>query len=170
MYNFGKRSMQVIETLHPSFRPPLMDVIKVVDITMLEGLRPSVRQNLLKEMGATTVEYPDSAHNALKEGDPVYAFDGMPYTKGMPGGIDWRSGKELWAAIKRGNSKEAQEILENIKRIRHTAGIIIGVFYAHGIPLVNGADWDGDNQFNDHGFIDSPHYQHREWRKLRNEL
>ena len=170
MYSYGRRSMQVIETLHPSYRPPLMDVIKIVDITMLEGLRIAARQNMLFESSATTVKYPDSAHNALKEGDPVFAFDAMPYTPGMPGGVDWRSDKELWAAIKRRDSKEAAEILENIKRIRNAAGIIIGVFHVHGIPLINGADWNGDNQFNDHRFSDSPHNQHREWRRLRNEL
>ena len=170
MYRYGKRSIGVIETLHPSLRPPLMDVIKIVDYTLLDGRRLEARQNHMVDIGASTVKFPASAHNPLKPTDLVFAFDGMPYTPGFPGGVDWRTGKELWAAIERGDNKEAQEILENIRRIRHTAGIVIGVFHAHGIPLINGADWDGDNQFNDHRFSDSPHYQHREWRRLRNEL
>jgi len=170
MFKYGRKSMLVIETLHPSFRPPLMDVIKIVDITLIEGRRLEARQAHLKQIGATTVDYPDSAHNPLRPTDLVFAFDAMPYTPGFQGGVDWRTGKELFEAIGRGDQAEAQAILENIRRIRHTAGIIIGVFHAHGMPLVNGADWDRDNKFNDHKFSDSPHYQHANWRALRNGI
>ena len=170
MYRFGRKSMGVIDTLHPSYRPPLMDIIKIVDITMIEGARIKERQNMLLTTGATTVEWPDSSHNLLKPEHKSFGFDAMPYTPGFPGGVDWRTSDELWAAIKRGDTKEAQAILENIRRIRQTAGIVIGVFHVHGIPLINGADWNGDGWFKDHGFTDSPHYQHKDWRRLRNEL
>jgi hypothetical protein len=170
MYKYGRKSMRVMETLHPSFRPPLMDVIKIVDYTLLEGRRLEDRQNHMVDIGTSTVKFPGSAHNPLNPDDHVYAFDGMPYTPGFPGGVDWRTGPELWAAIERGDDKEAKEILENIRRIRHTAGIVIGVFHAHGIPLINGADWDRDNWFKDHKFKDSPHNQHANWRALRNGL
>lgn len=170
MYRYGRNSMNAIKTLHPSFVPPLMDVIKIVDISISCGARGEIEQDEKFSSGVSTVKFPDSAHNPLAEDDKVFAFDGMPYTRGIPGGIDWRTQKELFKAIDRGNFTEAYEILENIRRIRHTAGIIIGVFHVHGIPLINGADWDGDNQFNDHKFTDSPHYQHKNWKKLREAL
>ena len=161
--------MQVVDELHPTFRPPLMDVIKIVNISLLKGMRPQQEQMEAFEDGASTVPYPNSGHNVLYEGQPVWAFDAMPYYADKPGGIDWRTQKELLKAMQAGRFSNASEILENIKRIRHTAGVIIGVFHAHGIPLVNGADWDADNKFNDHTFVDSPHYQHRDWKKLRHE-
>lgn len=170
MYSFGRRSLEIISELHSMFHKPLFEVIKVIDIKMLEAKRIGVRQNLLFESGASTVEFPNSAHNPLEDDHPVFAFDAMPYYPEIPGGIDWRSDKELLAAIKRGNIEEAQGIVENIRRMRHAAGIIIGVFHAHGIPIVNGRDWNKDNRFNDHKFNDSPHYQHLHWRKSRNEI
>lgn len=169
MYSYGRRSQQVLDEVHPTFRPPLMDIIKILDISLLKGMRPQGEQQAAFESRNSTVPYPNSGHNVLYVNQPVWAFDAMPYQSDKPGGIDWSSSKELFAAIKRGDMKEAGEVIENIKRIRHTAGVIIGVFHAHGIPLVNGADWDGDNKFNDHNFVDSPHYQHRDWKKLRHE-
>jgi hypothetical protein len=169
-YRYGRKSLAVKATLHPMFHAPLDDIIKIVDITLTTGARDEPKQNEKFNSGASQVRFPGSAHNILKPGDPSFAFDGMPYTAGIPGGIDWRTGKELFKAINKGDFTEAYAILENIKRIRHTAGIIIGVFHAHGIPLINGADWDGDNKFNDQKFIDSPHYQHKNWRALRDEL
>lgn len=170
MYRYGRNSMNNIKTLHPTFVQPLMDVIKIVDISVSCGARGELEQDEKFVSGASTVKFPDSAHNPLSEGDKVFAFDAMPYTRGIPGGIDWRTAPELFKAMERGDLDEAKDILENIRRIRHTAGIIIGVFHAHGIPIINGADWDGDNKFNDQKFIDSPHYQAKNWRALRNEL
>jgi len=170
MYKYSDSSLLVVSELDPSYEAPLMEVIKRVDIKLLEGRRIEDRQNMLFDEGRTTVKYPDSAHNPLKDSDRVFAFDAMPYYPEKPHGVDWRGTKELWAAVERGDMKEAAEILENIKRMRHCAGVIIGVFHAHGIPLVNGADWDGDNRFDDHNFVDSPHYQHMYWKRLRQEL
>ena len=170
MYSYGRRSRAVRDSLHPMFHEPLNEIITIVNISLLEGSRLEGKQNLYFEQGRTKVEFPDSAHNPLKLDDPVFAFDAWLYNPDYPGNYDWRSDKELYEAIKRNDEKEVMEILENIKRIRNTAGIIIGVFAAHDIPLINGADWDGDNKFNDQGFVDSPHYQHRDWRELRNGL
>jgi hypothetical protein len=170
MARFGRRSQAVKASLHPMFHKPLDVAIQIVDFSLFEGARLEGKQNLLFKQGKTKVQFPDSAHNPLKLDDPVFAFDAMPYTVGYPGGTDWRTAKELFAAIDRNDEKEVKEILENIKRIRHTAGIIIGVFAAHDIPLINGADWDGDNIFDDQNFVDSPHFQHRNWRELRNGI
>ena len=170
MARFGRRSLFVKSTLHPMLHAPLDEAIQIVDFSLLEGARFEDKQNLLFSQGNSTVEFPESAHNPLKEDDLVFAFDAMPYTKDYPGGIDWRTDEALYDAVTRNDVKEIAAILENIKRIRHTAGVIIGVFAAHDIPLINGSDWDGDNRFNDHTFSDSPHYQHRDWRELRNEL
>lgn len=170
MYKYGRRSLEIIDELHPMFWAPLMDVIKIVDITLTNAARGEAEQNEKFKSGASQVKFPNSAHNPLKPADPVFAFDAMPYTKGIPGGIDWRTGKEIYAAINKSNYADVADILENIRRIRHTAGIIIGVFHAHGIPLINGADWDGDNKFNDQKFTDSPHYQHKYWKNLREAL
>ena len=173
MFNFGRRSLAVREGLHPMFHAPLDEVIKIIDFSLLESVRLEGKQNLYFKQGRTTVEYPESAHNPIiiDEAMPipkVFAFDAMPYYPEIEDGVDWRGTKEFWIALARGHAEEAESILENIKRMRHLSGIIIGTFNAHGIPLINGADWDADNRFNDHRFVDSPHYQHRDWRDLRN--
>lgn len=172
MYSYGRRSFAVLDELHPSFRPPLMDVIKIVNISLLKGMRPREEQREAFAIGASMVNWPDSAHNLLEENIEelkVYAFDAMPWYADKPGGIDWRTDKELADAIARQDAEEFSEILENIKRIHYTTGIIRGVFRAHGIILINGSDWDGNNKFDDHTFTDSPHYQALYWKKLRHE-
>ena len=169
MYSYGKRSMQVVGEVHPSYRAPLLDIIKIVDISLLKGIRPQGEQKEVFNSGASTVDYPNSGHNILYPEQKVWAFDAMPYYSDKPGGIDWRTSKELYAALRVGRLSEANEILENIKRIHYAVGVIKGVFHAYGIPLINGNDWDGDNKFNDHTFVDSPHFQHRDWKKIRHE-
>lgn len=169
MYRYGRRSFKVIDELRPEYRAPLMDVIKIINISLYKGLRPQDEQTEAFLAGASTVEFPNSAHNPLYVEQKVFGFDAMPWHDDYPGGIDWRSDKEFIEAIARRDMDEAREILENIKRMRHTAGVIIGVFHVHGIPLINGNDWDADNKFNDHSFYDSPHYQHRDWKRLRHK-
>lgn len=169
-FRYGRKSLAVRATLHPMFHAPLDSAIEITDITLITGARHEPEQNEKFASGASQVRFPEGAHNPLKPDDPVFAFDAMPYTKGYPGGIDWRTGKELFKALDKGHYTDVHEILENIRRIRYTIGIIIGVFYAHGIPLINGGNWDGDVKFNDQRFIDLPHYQHRNWRELRNGL
>ena len=167
MYRYGRRSLAVIEQLPPEYKAPLMDVIKIVDISLLEAIRLKDKQNAAVSAGASTVLWPNSAHNILYEGQKARGFDAMPWYADKPGGIDWRTDKEFVEAISRRDMDEAKEILENIKRIHYTTGVVRGVFRAHGIILINGNDWDGDNEFDDHNFTDSPHYQEITWKKKR---
>lgn len=169
MYSYGRRSQAVLDELDPAFRPPLMDVIKIVNISLLEGMRPEDEQNAKVEAGASKVIWPNSAHNVLYKSQKVRGFDAMPWYADKPGGIDWRTDKELAEAIARQDAEAFKDILENIKRIHYTTGIVRGVFRAHGIILINGNDWDGDNEFDDHSFSDSPHYQVINWKALRHE-
>jgi len=167
-FSFGRRSKEAIDTLQPPLQKVLYRAIEIVDITVLKGRREKEEQDAKFESGASQVKYPDSAHNVLVPTYKAWGFDAMPYTPGIPGGVDWRTDKEMFEALKAGDMREALEILENIKRIKMVSGIILGIAYEQGIRLVNGSDWDGDLNFMEHSLKDSPHYQPINWKELRN--
>ena len=166
-FNYGQRSKSFIETLQPPLQKVLYRAIEIIDITILCGRRDKGEQDSAFERKVSGVRWPDSAHNVLVPTDKAWGFDAMPYTPGVPGGVDWRTDKEMFAALKAGNMREALEILENIKRIKMVSGLILGIAYEQGIRLVNGSDWDGDLNFMEHTLKDSPHYQPINWKGLR---
>ena len=75
MYRFGKRSKQRMEGLDPRLRGVLDELIKIMDVTIIEGLRTPERQEELLKKGATKTKY--SKHILGK------AVDLAPYP------IDW---------------------------------------------------------------------------------
>ena len=76
MYKFGKRSKQRLEGVDPRLVEVLNEAIKLMDLTIIEGLRSQERQEQLLKEGATKVKY--SKH--LKG----LAVDLAPYP------IDWK--------------------------------------------------------------------------------
>ena len=75
MPRFGKRSKQRMEGLDPRLRKVLDELIKIMDVTIIEGLRTPERQEELLKKGATKTRY--SKHIEGK------ACDLSPYP------IDW---------------------------------------------------------------------------------
>ena len=75
MYRFGKRSKERLKGVDVRLINVLNELIKIMDVTIIEGLRTKERQEELLKKGTTKVKY--SKHMEGK------AVDLAPYT------IDW---------------------------------------------------------------------------------
>jgi len=75
MYKFGKRSLKRLKGVDSRLVNVLNELIKIMDVTVIEGLRSAERQEELLAQGATKVKY--SKHMEGK------AVDICPYP------IDW---------------------------------------------------------------------------------
>ena len=75
MYKFGKKSKERLRGVHPKLVNVLNELIKIMDVTIIEGLRSEERQKELLEQGKTKTKF--SKHIKGK------AVDLAPYT------IDW---------------------------------------------------------------------------------
>ena len=76
MPHFGKRSKRRLKGIHPKLVSVLNELVKIMDVTVIEGIRSEERQLELLEKGATKVKY--SKHMDGK------AVDLAPYP------IDWK--------------------------------------------------------------------------------
>ena len=76
MPHFGKRSKRRLKGIHPKLVSVLNELVKIMDVTVIEGIRSKERQLELLEKGATKVKY--SEHMDGK------AVDLAPYP------IDWK--------------------------------------------------------------------------------
>ena len=77
MFKFGKRSKQRLKGVDAKLVNVLNELIKIMDVTVIEGLRSEERQKELLAKGATKVKY--SKHMEGK------AVDIAPYP------IDWKN-------------------------------------------------------------------------------
>ena len=75
MYKFGKRSRQRLKGVDPRLVNVLNELIKIMDVTIIEGLRSKQRQEILLKEGKTKTKF--SKHIKGK------AVDLAPYP------IDW---------------------------------------------------------------------------------
>ena len=94
MYRFGKRSRERLRGVKPELINVLNQLIKIMDVTIIEGVRSAKRQEELLEKGATKVKY--SKHMEGK------AVDLAPYP------IDWknRDGFHYMGGMIRGIAKQ----------------------------------------------------------------
>ena len=83
---FGKRSKERLDTCHSDLQKIMNKVIKLYDITVLEGHRSEERQNQLKHEGKSKLEWPNSKHNS----NPSKAVDIAPYP------IDWNNRERFY--------------------------------------------------------------------------
>ena len=94
MPRFGKTSKKRLKGIDPKLVNVLNELIKIMDVTIIEGLRSKERQAELLEKGATKVKY--SKHMEGK------AVDLSPYP------IDWenRDGFHYMGGMIRGIAKQ----------------------------------------------------------------
>ena len=99
MYKFGKRSKERLKGVDHRLIKVLDELIKVMDVTIIEGLRSEERQKELLEKGATKVKY--SRHMEGKAVDLApYPIDwenrdGFHYMGGMIRGIAHQLGLKI---------------------------------------------------------------------------
>lgn len=80
-YKFSKKSLEKLSTAHPDLQKIYHELIKVMDVTILEGLRSKERQEELVRTGFSKTL--NSKH--LKQPDGYsHAVDAVPFP------IDWK--------------------------------------------------------------------------------
>tara|TARA_R110000772_G_scaffold2839_1_gene10311 strand:+ start:24852 stop:25262 length:411 start_codon:yes stop_codon:yes gene_type:complete len=134
MATFGKTSERRLGTAHPILGILCKRVVARRDVTVCEGWRDEVKQNLYFAMKTSKVQWPNSKHNVL----PSLAVDLTPYP-------------EMWSSV------------EAFKEIRLIVleewEIMEAEFLTEGFELRHGADWDMDGDTTDQTFMDWPHWE-----------
>lgn len=133
MYSYSQNSRSKLATCHPDIHTIMMEVIKWRDVSIVCGWRSEEAQQEAYHNGYSTVQYPNSKHNSA----PSMAVDVVPYP-------------EKWS---------------DMDELQIMGGFILGVaamLYEEGkiSHLVRwGHDWDMDDDYDDHTFIDAPHFE-----------
>jgi len=137
--SFSKRSLDKLHTCDPRLQKLFKEVIHHYDCTILEGRRSAERQQELYDLGFSRTAT-NSAH--LKGSMGSLAVDVVPFPFRSK---DWR----------------------NMKRFYHFAGFVTATCKQMqrdgrldaSWRLISGLDWDGDNDLDDQGFMDGPHFE-----------
>lgn len=79
MASFSDRSMGRLEECHGDLVKVFLEVVTGFDCTIIEGHRPEAKQNEMKELGRSQLDWPKSKHNKK----PSEAVDAAPYP------VDW---------------------------------------------------------------------------------
>ena len=96
MPTFSLRSMARLDTCHPDLIRLMSEVVRDVDITVLEGHRDEARQNQMVAEGKSKLRWPRSRHNST----PSLAVDVAPYIAGKGASWDWADYHPLAAQVK----------------------------------------------------------------------
>lgn len=140
MFRLGKRSKEVYSTLHPYWRLIIDDVLTIVDVSLIEGLRDSNTQTRYYSEGKSKLPWPLSKHN--RTNDPVLqrwefdvsdALDVVPYPS----------------------------FYEDVDKMIDLARIILYVAKLKGMKVRWGGDWNGDGKLNngEGEFFDPWHFE-----------
>ena len=187
MPSFSKKSQDRLDTCNPLLVELFGRVVVNFDCTILEGARSENRQMTLLEEGKTKLKYPDSKHNVGPGAGRELsdAVDVVPYPIDwrFEGNLLCEHAHEKFVIVSRFANVDLEalnrqrpgeivladdvtgiksinfEALHNIQRWFMFIGHVKGVAAEMGIPLVSGADWDGDNCMADQRFDDLPHFE-----------
>jgi len=143
MAAFGKVSAERLETCHPDLGKICHRVVRVFDISILEGARLDERQLMLFNDGKSKLDgINERSKHQVTEEDPLsYAADVAPYP------IDFDNEHKAKARfyMMAGHFFQAAEDLFAEGEITHL--------------LRWGGDWDSDKEFDDQSFDDLPHFE-----------
>lgn len=131
MPEFGYRSTQKLDTLHPLLQKLLNEVIKNLDITIISGRRSAQEQDELYEKGYSKLKFPESKHNM----SPSHAVDVAIWNKSKPR-IRW----------------------DDKNQFIYMMGYVQSIADKLGIKIRCGGDWNGDMLFNE-SFFDGAHIE-----------
>jgi peptidoglycan L-alanyl-D-glutamate endopeptidase CwlK len=132
---FSESSLQKLSTCHIDLQTLFKEVIKIYDITILEGHRDKKLQDEAFKNGTSKLQWPNGKHNQI----PSLAVDVAPYP------IDWKNEKRF--------IELASYTLGMAWRLNREGKI------SHNIKW--GGNWDTIFSYNDkkHDLIDLPHYE-----------
>ncbi len=130
MPHFSKRSNDKLETCHEDIVRVMRTVIQWYDFSIICGVRSEEAQTEAFESGFSTVQYPNSKHNATP---PMLsnAIDIAPYP------INW----------------------SDVRRFDILAGMVMMAADLLDVKLRWGGDWDSDDDVKDQKFNDVGHFE-----------
>ena len=131
MPTFGPRSRAQLDTVHPLLQRLFAEVIRYRDCVVLEGYRSPERQEELFAKGLTQ-KRTLGKHNRK----PAEAVDAMPWFATEPH-VRWNDTRATYAF----------------------GGFVLGVAEKLGVRVRWGADWDADQEYDDHTLVDAPHFE-----------
>lgn len=129
-YSFGAKSREVFATLDPRLQRVVKELLKYVDVSLVQGHRGKEEQNALYVQGRTQVKWPKSKHNQL----PSKAVDVQPYP--YP-----RSDMDLRVGL------------------GYIAGLAMRIADEENVRLRWGGDWNMNGDVTDNGFDDLFHLE-----------
>ena len=142
MPKYSDRSQINLIECHPDLQRLFREVIKHWDNQIIDGRRSIEQQKINVSKGVSKTM--NSKHLAQEDGKS-WAVDSMPFP------YDWDKIQRGLDALKRADP--TMQIAEVYAYI----GFVKGIAAMMGIDIRQGADWNGNNQFDDHTFIDLPH-------------
>ena len=147
MSKFGKTSHERLRTCHPSLQLLMNEDVKNWDCSIVEGRRDKATQDGYFKRGVTTVQWPNSRHNAIPPTLST-AVDVVPYIPEMGG--------QIWPNPE---TQTPEEYLRKIGAFSMFLGYVHRVAEELGIAIRMGADWDSDKNLLDQKFHDLPHIE-----------
>jgi len=140
MYSFGERSQGHLKTLHPNLRLVLNQAIKIIDFSIIEGLRDKADQNTYYYNGTSKLVHPFSKHNRTSD----MTLDRCEY--------------EVSDAV---DIAPYPSLYEDKEQMVYLAGIVVGIGASLGIEIRCGTDWNSDGELNneDGQFFDPYHFE-----------
>ena len=140
---YSESSKSKLITVHPALQIVCLSVLMDgYDNKVTDGERGEYEQNKAYAEGTSTVHYPNSKHNRKPHKDFVYAVDVVPYPVIWP---DKKNRPETFA--------------KDLARFYMFAGYVRCKAKDLGVPIVQGADWNGNFDINDQKFDDLPHIE-----------
>lgn len=144
MYNFGRKSLDALETCHSDIQMILNELIKFYDFSVLEGLRTTDRQQELFKEGRSKLDGINKLSKHQSTDGISMAVDIMPYKKGT-------------------------NAFSNNEKDNRRFYTMMGMVKAISVKLLEegltthivrfGLDWDGDDTYTDQKFDDLPHLE-----------
>lgn len=144
-YSFSEISRERLDTCHPDIVKIMDELIKIYDVSVLEGLRTTEKQKEYFETGRSKLDGVFKKSKHQDDGSGLSrAIDIMPYSKGS----NAFSGKT-----------------KDNYRFYFMMGIVKGIAsrllekgeITHDVRF--GLDWDSDNIYTDQNFDDLPHME-----------
>lgn len=142
MYEFGEKSQSKLDTCHEDIQVIMNEVIKVYDVSVIEGHRSQETQMKYFQEGKSTLD--GVSKKSKHQSYPSKAIDLMPYKKGT----NAFSGNEL----------DTRRFYFMMGIVKATAERLLAEGkISHKVRF--GIDWDGDDVFRDQNFHDAPHFE-----------
>ena len=134
---FGATSRERLDTCDPRLVVLCEEVVRVFDVSILEGWRSGARQDQLFREGRSKVRAGQSRHNH----------------------VDPRTGKPKSRAVDVIPYPFEPEDWEDTRRFYVMAGHFQHAAARLGVKIRWGGDWDGDGSLRDQTFHDLPHIE-----------